>query len=222
MKYSIVIPCYNEERSIGRVIESLPRDIDEVIVVDNDSNDSTAKVARTYGAKVITEKKRGYGAAIKTGFKHATGEIILTLDGDGQYPTEKVLEMISFLKSKNLDFVSASRFPIERRVMSATRIFGNIMLTKIANVLFGLQLKDSQSGMWIFKRTVLATFDLKSDDMPISEEIKIRAATNRTLTFAEYHIPYHERVGISKLSPLRHGIKNLFFLFRLKYEQLTS
>ena len=215
MNISIVIPCYNEEESIGPVLESLPQ-VYEVIVVDNNSTDKTGEIAKSKDEKVVFEKKQGYGAAYKAGFAAATGDIIATLDGDGQYPAERILDIVDDLIKNNLDFISASRFPMKQKSINATRIFGNHFLTIWANVLFGIRLHDSQSGMWIFRRSIFDRITLTSDDMPLSQELKIRVATDPTLKFKEVHIPYYPRVGESKLFPLKHGIKNFLALFELK------
>ena len=218
MKLSIIIPCHNEELAIGKVIRSLPHQIQEVIVVDNNSTDKTATIAKELGAKVIFEPKKGYGAALKAGFAHAKGDIIITFDGDGQHPHKKIGGMLRHLEKNNLDFVSGNRFPVRRSSMTMTRIFGNKALTFAANLLFGLRLKDSQSGMWVFRRNVLDVISLESDDMPLSQEFKIKVALCPSLTFEEYHIPYSHRVGESKLYPFKHGFLNLFSLLTLRLQ----
>lgn len=221
MKISIIIPCFNEEKSIGLVIENIKKTvplqfIKEIIVVDNNSTDKSTEIAQKVGAKVIFEKKQGYGAALKTGFKSATGEIIVTLDADGQYPAELIPEILSYFLKNNLDFISCNRTPFSPGSQSLTRKFGNWLLTFATNIIFNLKIKDSQSGMWMFKKSILEKIWPESDDMPLSEEIKILAALNPNIKFAEYYIPYRPRVGESKLFPIKHGIKNLIYLFKLK------
>jgi len=90
-RITVVIPCLNEEEGVQRVLGALPSFVDEIIVVDNGSTDGTAAVARKLGAIVISELSRGYGRAYKTGFSRATGDIIVTLDGDHSYPAPVVL-----------------------------------------------------------------------------------------------------------------------------------
>ena len=82
MKISVIIPCYNEADSIGKVLKRLPDNV-EAIVIDNNSTDDTAKIARQFGAKVYQETTQGYGAAIKHGLKKAQGDILVVIDGDG-------------------------------------------------------------------------------------------------------------------------------------------
>src|SRR5688500_17771786 len=88
LRITVVIPCLNEEEGIRKVLDELPSFVDEVMVVDNGSTDGTAEIARSRGARVITELNRGYGRAYKSGFSHATGDIIVTLDGDHSYPVD--------------------------------------------------------------------------------------------------------------------------------------
>src|ERR1043166_8378340 len=90
LKMSLVIPCYNEEEGVREVIGRCPREIDEIVVVDNNSTDRTAEVARSLGAVVVSDRKPGYGAAYKAGLRAATGDVVVTLEGDGTYPPEAV------------------------------------------------------------------------------------------------------------------------------------
>ena len=214
---SVVIPCYNEEESIGQVVESVLREnVLEVVVVDNNSTDGSGAAAERAGGRVVKETTQGYGAALKAGFRAARGDIIVTLDADGQYPAEKIAALAKLLDEEHLDFISGNRLPFTKGSESFVRTFGNKFLTFAANAVFGISLKDSQSGMWVFRRSALEKIFPESDDMPLSEEIKIRAILHPEVSFKEFYIPYRPRVGESKLSPLKHGFKNLFYLFSLK------
>ncbi|MBI3335404.1 MAG: glycosyltransferase [Candidatus Portnoybacteria bacterium] len=216
MNVSVVIPCQNEEKSIGKVIRSLPPDVGEIIVVDNNSHDNTARIAKRAGAMIIFEPVKGYGSALKAGFRHAKGDIIVTLDGDSQYPGGKIPEMVDYLKREGLDFVSGNRFPVSPSSMGKMRFLGNKLFTFLVNSIFGFSLKDSQSGMWVFKRQVLGMVSLKSNDMAISQEIKIKVLSHPSLRLGEYYIPYYPRLGKSKLSLVKHGMLNLLSLIRMK------
>ncbi len=218
-KVSVVIPCYNEAESIAQVIANIPKTVYEILVIDNNCTDDTKAVAEKNGAKVVSETTKGYGAALRTGFATATGDVIVTLDGDSQYPAQMTEHFVEELESKHLDFISCNRFPLQdKKSLPFVRRFGNFLFTLATNILFNTRLKDSQSGMWIFRRSILTKIKLVSDDMPLSEEIKIKALHNRTIKFVEYSIPYYERVGESKLFPLKHGIINLAYLLRLRFE----
>ncbi|MCD6379050.1 glycosyltransferase family 2 protein [bacterium] len=216
-KISVVIPCYNEEDGIALVIKSLPDFIDEIIVVDNNSNDRTSEVAKELGARVVFEKRKGYGAAYKAGLPAVTGDITVTMDGDGTYPVEQIDECIDHLLDNGLDFVSASRFPLkDKNAMNISNIIGNNVLTFVTLILFMRVIKDSQSGMWIYRSKIYSQLGVKSDGMPLSEEIKIAAIKNPDLKFDEYHVNYHLRVGEVKLNKWRDGFENLLYLLKIR------
>lgn len=220
---SVVIPCYNEEEGIARVIPSLPKSVDEVIVVDNNSTDDTSKVAKELGAKVIFEERRGYGAAYKAGLAAVSGDITVTMDGDGTYPVEQIEECIDYLLDNDLDFVSASRFPLrDPKAMNLSNKVGNAVLTLATLILFMREIKDSQSGMWIFKSTIYPKLMPQSDGMPFSEEIKIAAIRHPDVSFDEYHINYHPRIGEVKLEKWKDGFRNLFYLVKLRFKPVKK
>jgi len=211
---SVVIPCYNEAEGIRRVLEAIPATVDERIVVDNNSTNGAGDVARSLGAKVLFEGRQGYGFAYKAGLPAATGDIIATLDGDGSYPADWIPKLVENLLEESLDFISGCRFPLQDpRSMPWSNRIGNVLLTAATVVLYGLPLKDSQSGMWVFRRLLLQRLVLTSNGMPLSEEIKIEAI-RKGFRFREVHIPYRVRIGEAKLRKLPDGWDNLRFLLR--------
>ena len=214
---SAVIPCHNEENGVREVIGRMPACIDEIVVVDNNSTDRTAGVAASLGARVIAERTPGYGAAYKAGLAAATGDVIITMDGDGTYPPEEITRLVDQLVDQSLDFLSASRFPLsDPRAMGFTNRVGNWVLTITAMALFSRPLHDSQSGMWVFRRALLQKLELTSDGMPFSQEIKLEALL-RGARFDESHIPYGARIGEVKLQKWRDGWLNLTFLVRKRF-----
>lgn len=213
-KITIVIPCLNEEEGIHEVLARVPGFVDEVIVVDNDSTDRTAAIARKWGARVVEETVRGYGRAYKTGLFHAQGDIIVTLDGDRSYPVDSVSYLLEALLNSRVGFISASRFPIQDpESMSFKNMVGNRVLSLIMSLLYFRWIHDSQSGMWIFYKESLKKMNLRSDEMAFSEEIKIEALCNPQIGFREIPINYSNRAGEEKLRPWRDGWNNLMFLF---------
>lgn len=217
LKLSLVIPCYNEEDGVREVIGRCPKDLDEIVVVDNNCTDRTAEVARSLGAVVVHEKTPGYGAAYKAGLKAATGDLIITLDGDGTYPPEAIPELVDMLVARNWDFLSACRFPLaDPKAMGLTNQLGNWVLTTTSMVLFFKPIQDSQSGMWVFKRSILPRLRVTSDGMPFSQEIKLEAIL-RGFRFGETHIRYGARIGEVKLQKWRDGWLNLSFLFKKRF-----
>ena len=211
---SVVIPCYNEEDGVREVIGRMPKCVDEVVVVDNNCTDRTAEVARSLGARVVPEATPGYGAAYKAGLRAATTDLVVTMDGDGTYPPEEIPRLVDTLLDRNWEFLSACRFPLsDGRSMSFSNRLGNGVLTVAAALLFLKPIRDSQSGMWVFRRPVLERMRVTSNAMAFSEEIKLEAVL-RGVAFGESHIPYGERIGEVKLQKWRDGWENLLFLVR--------
>lgn len=217
-RITVIIPCLNEEQGIERVLRRMPGFVDQVIVVDNGSTDLTSDIARSLGAEVIREPVRGYGRSYKKGFSCATGDVIVTLDGDHSYPPDAISYLLEAFLHLEVDFLNASRFPVrDSKSMSFKHKFGNWVLSLAMSMLYFQWVRDSQSGMWVFRRSILSGMTLESDGMAFSEEIKIEALKNRRIRFAELSIMYSSRLGEIKLNPWRDGLYNLFFLIRKRF-----
>jgi glycosyltransferase involved in cell wall biosynthesis len=230
---SIVIPTLNEQYGIEKTITSIPKstilkdtgfDL-EIIVVDGDSTDTTRDIASNLGAKVIIEKRKGYGRACKSGFAAASGEILVVLDADNTYPTECIPNYVKTLISGNLDFISVNRFScLERGAMNLRRKFGNKLLSFLMRLIYRIDVKDSQSGMWIMKKSFTSQIKPYSDNMSMSEEIKIIAFRN--FKAAEVDGKYSARSGSAKLKEFHDGWNNLIYLLdnrrRLKSVNLVD
>jgi hypothetical protein len=215
---SVVIPTLNEADSIGQVLDQLPKGLLEVVVVDGNSKDTTQEIARSKGARVVVEPRKGYGRAYKTGFKEARGDFIATLDGDLTYPAERIGELVETLDQEGLDFITCDRLSkLSKDAMSGKHRFGNFVLSVTARVLFRVPVKDSQSGMWVFRREVLKDLTMTSDGMPFSEEIKVEAFRARPGRCREVPIEYRVRVGEAVLSSWSDGMANLKFLFGKRF-----
>ena len=223
MKVSVVIPTLNEEEGIGKTIDMIKveefkrRGWDlEIIVVDGESKDRTREIARSKGAKVIIEPRKGYGRAYKTGLKEAKGEIIVTGDADATYPFDKIHEYIDYLLKNDLDFITTNRFAsLKKGAMSVKHMFGNLILSLTLRLLFMIKLRDSQSGMWIFRRDALKKIqplEKFDDGMPFSEEIKIEMF--RKVRAEEIPSALYVRKGRAKLQSFSDGWKNLKFLIK--------
>jgi len=215
---TVITPCLNEEQGIEQVLRRMPDFVDQVIVVDNGSTDRTYEVARSFGAQVIREPVRGYGRSYKRGFSEATGDIIITLDGDHSYPPDAISYLLEALLHLEVDFLNASRFPVrDANAMSWKHRFGNWVLSFVMSLLYFRWVRDSQSGMWVFRRSILKDMKLEADSMAFSEEIKIEALKNRRIRFAEISILYSSRLGEIKLNPWRDGLYNLYFLVKKRF-----
>jgi len=221
-KLSVVIPALNEEKSVATVVKAIPKgELNEmgfdvqILVIDNGSEDRTEEMARQAGADVIVEPRVGYGRALKTGFANATGEIIATCDADGSYPVDEIPKLLAILEAEGLEFVTTNRLArLERDAMSFRNQMGNRILSATTRMLFAINLKDSQSGMWLFRKDLLNRLRLRSDGMAFSEEIKLGACYFAKCRWREVPIQYRRRIGDARICAWRDGVQNLLFLAR--------
>lgn len=211
---SLVIPALNEESGIAATIRRAPRDLHEIIVVDGNSKDRTVEVAQSEGARVVVEPLRGYGRAYMRGFAEATGDLIATADADGTYPVEMIPYVVEHLERKNLSFVNCSRLPLaESRSMRPMNQIGNVGLSLAASALYLHPFRDICSGMWLFRRSILKDLELRTKGWVFSNEFKLEAYMNDPQGFAEFVIPYDERVGPThNVTIWRTGVQVLVFL----------
>jgi glycosyltransferase involved in cell wall biosynthesis len=221
-KISIVIPALNEREGIANTIKAIPHiELEnmgyqiQILVVDNGSSDGTGEIAKRAGAEVVFEPRRGYGYAYKAGFANAVGEIIATADADMTYPVEDIPKLVRILEHEKLDFITTNRYSdIAKGAMTPLHKFGNAILNFNMKILFGLRIKDSQSGMWVFRKHLLSRMKLKDNSMAFSEELKIEACSFLKCAWNEIPIHYRTRVGQVKLRSWRNGFGNLFYLVR--------
>jgi len=220
-KLTIVIPALNEELGIEKTVRAVPRaEIDkigyrtQVLVVDNASDDATAELAARAGAEVVAEPNRGYGTALKKGFAAAAGDVIVTADADATYPLEDIPRLVQILDSENLDFITTNRFAfLQRDAMSNRNRIGNAILSWTMRLLFRLKIDDSQSGMWVFRKSILEKLKLSSNT-PLSQEIKIEACHFARCRWREVPIQYRPRSGKAKLGGWKVGTGNLIHLVK--------
>ncbi len=167
---------------------------------------------------MILEKRKGYGRAYKTGLAQATGDIIVTGDADATYPFDTIHTYIQKLLDEHLDFITTDRFAsLKHGSMSLQHRFGNLTLAWTLRILFLVNIRDSQSGMWIFKQDTLKKIQPLegfNDGMPFSEEIKIEMFTSKQINAKEIPSTLYTREGQVKLESFKDGIKNLKFLFK--------
>jgi glycosyltransferase involved in cell wall biosynthesis len=193
---SLVIPALNEESGIVATLKRVPPEVSEVIVVDGGSKDRTVELARANGARVVIESRRGYGRAYMRGFAEAKGEIITTSDADGTYPIELFPYVVDFLVKRDLTFVNCSRLPLTAsNSMRFWNKFGNVGLSMAATFLYLHAFRDISSGMWAFRRAFLDRLELHTTGWCFSNEIKLEAYTVNPQGFAEFVIPFDERLG---------------------------
>ncbi len=211
----------NEEASIGAVIDEIRTGLagreSEILVVDTDSNDRTRAIAETKGARVIPEPRRGYGRAYKTGFAAAQGRYVCTLDADLTYPANRFPEFLRILDEGRADFVAGDRFSrLSADAMSGMHRIGNTMLNVAFRFLYRYPMRDSQSGMWAFRRDLLPHLRVLHDGMAFSEELKAEVI-RRGYRYVEVPIDYRVRRGDKKIRSFNDAFKNFFWLFRKRF-----
>lgn len=212
---SVVIPAYNEENGIAEIAErvlSVRESLQasgveelELLVVDDGSADGTARVAEGIaGVRLIQhEKNKGYGAALKTGFSKANGELIGFLDADGTYPPEYFPKLCE--KALNgSELVIGTRLSGTDSKMPMTRRIGNFFFATLLTLLGRQKVSDSASGMRVFKRSILERIYPLPDGLNLTPVMSTRAV-HEGIQMSEVPIPYDERVGNSKLSVVRDG-----------------
>ncbi len=215
----LLIPTLNEGEGLSKVLESVPDFIDRVMIVDSDSTDDTVKVAAKFKAEVINEPRRGYGRALKTGFKNVNEDWVITLDADGTYPTSEIKGLLEYAHKKNFKFLSASRMPLlNPNAMSHRNFLGNTFITWVTNFLFKTKMIDGSSGMWLIHKSILPLLSLKKDDWLLSNEIKIQAALNPNIGFHEMAIEFIPRIGETKVQhPWRIGLQLLLYIIQKRF-----
>lgn len=205
MKTTIIIPTRNEEKGIGNVIDEIRtlRKNYEILVVDK-SEDNTSKIAKKHGARVIIQKDKGKGNAMKLGVKKAKGDIVVFIDGDGTYPVKYIPEMIKLMKK--YDFVRGSRFKYLKN-SGWSHLIGNTLFSLIATLLHG-KTSDLLTGLYCLRKKDFEKMNLKSHGFEIETEIFIKSQKMKLKT-KEIFIEYKERVGQAKLNTLKDGFRIL-------------
>ncbi len=215
---SVVIPCLNEAENIERCVLAARAAIEkmgvagEVVVADNDSEDDSARLAEGVGARVVLERRRGYGSAYLAGFAASRGRYIVMADADLTYDFNEIPRFVKEME-KGAEMVIGDRMDnIQPGAMPwLHRYVGNPVLTGLLNLFFRTGISDAHCGMRAVRRDVLPRLDLRTTGMEFASEMVIRAAKEK-LRIAEFPIEYHPRGGESKLSSFRDGWRHLRFL----------
>ncbi len=215
---SVVIPCLNEAENIESCVAAALEAIErmgvhgEVVVADNNSEDDSARLAEQAGARVVIERRRGYGSAYLAGFAASTGRYIVMADADLTYDFEEIPRFVAALQDGAEMAIGDRMDNIQPGAMPwLHRYIGNPILTGLLNLFFRTGISDAHCGMRAVRREVLARLDLRTTGMEFASEMVIRAS-KENLRIAEFPIEYHPRGGESKLSSFRDGWRHLRFL----------
>ena len=225
MKLSVVVPVYNESKNILILLNEIKKNIshdDEIIVVEDGSVDNTLDEIKKFECKLLIHKKNiGKGQSLIDGINLAKGDIILFLDGDGQDDPSEIPKLLDGI-NKGYDFVIGSRFVEDdkkkitrytKTALSNINWFGNKGLTFFINFLFGLNIKDTQSGFKCFKRDAIKKLNLVSKKYEIETEIVIKSKRDKLKILEVPVFRYERKHGESKLFDIPFG--RLIFMLKV-------
>jgi glycosyltransferase involved in cell wall biosynthesis len=216
---SIVMPCLNEEESVADCVQKARSWIahsgmtGEVIIVDNGSTDRSAEVAEEAGARVIHHPERGYGTALRRGFRDSLGQYLVMGDCDGTYEFEQLEPLVSPLKN-GYEMVVGDRLGTllaPGAMPWAHRFLGTPAISWLLRMFSGARVRDSQCGLRAIRRDAYERMNLKSTGMEFASEMILKAMRQK-LNITEVTVPYYPRIGESKLHTFRDGWRHLKFL----------
>jgi glycosyltransferase involved in cell wall biosynthesis len=220
-KIAVIIPCYNEELTVGKVITDIRNTLPEaeIFVFDNNSTDRTSEIARSLGAKVVKEKRQGKGFVVQSMFRKIDADIYVMVDGDDTYDISRITDMIEMVSSDNADMVVGNRLKMHtNQAFRPLHTFGNKLVRLLINKLFKSNLRDIMSGFRIMNRTFTKNINIMSSGFEVETEMSIKAL-KYGYVIKEMDINYGERpVGsISKLNTIKDGLlvlKTIFIIFK--------
>lgn len=224
----VIIPAFNEENSIAKVIKDIPKVVDEIIVVNNNSTDDTAKNAKNAGATVLNESKKGYGFACLKGIDYIANQInkpsiVVFLDGDYSDFPEQLHEIIKPIIEENIDFVVGARVKNLREIGSMTpqQIFGNWLATSLMSVIYGSKFTDLGPFRAI-KFDKLLALKMKDKTYGWTVEMQLKVLKQK-MSYKEIPVKYRNRIGISKVSgtvkgSIFAGAKILGWVFKYSFK----
>ena len=221
-KIAVLIPCYNEEKTIGKVIDdfktALPKAV--VYVYDNNSTDKTSDVAEEHGAVVRKEYRQGKGNVVRTMFRDIDAECYIMIDGDDTYPADKAKEMFSAVMEEGVDMVIGDRLSATYFIENDRRFhnFGNRFVRSLINNIFNSDVKDIMTGYRAFSRMFVKNIPILANGFEIETEMTIHAL-DKNYIIKEIPIDYRRRPegSFSKLDTISDGykvVKTVFQLFR--------
>lgn len=225
----VIIPAFNEEASIGYVINDIPDIVTEIIVVNNNSTDNTVVVAKNEGATVLHESKKGYGFACLKGLEYIASKknkpnIVVFLDGDYSDFPEQLTALVAPIVEKDIDFVVGSRVKEHREegAMTVPQKFGNWLATKLMKLFFNSRFTDLGPFRAI-KYDKLLALEMEDKTYGWTVEMQLKAL-KRNYSYTEIPMKYRNRIGVSKVSgtvkgAIFAGIKILGWIFKYSFKK---
>jgi len=209
-RIAVLIPCYNEAVTIGKVVQDFKQSVPNaaVYVYDNNSSDETIAVAKRAGAIVRSEKMQGKGNVVRRMFSDVEADCYLLVDGDDTYDATYAPALIDELVESQLDMLNASRKSTTEAVYRPGHAFGNRLITGMVSSLFGNKFQDMLSGYRVFSRRFVKSFPALSSGFEIETELTVHALELQ-MPVGEFSVPYYERPenSISKLHTYRDGAR---------------
>lgn len=221
-KIAVLIPCYNEEKTIGKVIDDFKTALPEAVVYvyDNNSTDKTSDIAEEHGAVVRKEYRQGKGNVVRTMFRDIDAECYIMIDGDDTYPADKAKEMCSAVMEEGVDMVIGDRLSATYFIENDRRFhnFGNRFVRSLINNIFNSDVKDIMTGYRAFSRMFVKNIPILANGFEIETEMTIHAL-DKNYIIKEIPIDYRRRPegSFSKLNTISDGykvVKTVFQLFR--------
>jgi glycosyltransferase involved in cell wall biosynthesis len=213
LKIAVLIPCFNEEATIAKVISDFRKELPsaDIYLYDNNSTDNTAEIARKEGAIVRFERRQGKGNVVRSMFREIESDIYVMVDGDDTYPAESVHDLIGPIMRREADMVTGDRLSgrtYQRENKRPFHLFGNRLVVFFINILFKTSLHDDMSGYRAFSRYFVKTISVLSEGFEIETEIVLHALDKRFL-IKEIPIVYRDRPkgSVSKLKTIKDGFK---------------
>jgi glycosyltransferase involved in cell wall biosynthesis len=220
-KLAVIIPCYNEELTIAKVISDMKGILPAatIWVFDNNSTDRTAEIAKLSGATVIKEKRQGKGYVVQSMFNKVDADVYIMVDGDDTYDLSRLHDMIAVVRGDEADMVVGNRLKTyTKAAFRPLHTFGNKLVTFLINKLFRTNVKDVMSGLRVMSRSFVENINIMSSGFEVEIEISIKALKYGYL-IREVDINYRERPSgsVSKLNTLKDGmlvLKTIFIIFK--------
>ena len=229
MRLSVIIPVYNEDKYISKVVSKVNRVklknvTKEVIIVDDFSNDNTRKILSGLKGKRIKKffhnKNNGKGAAIRTGLRHSTGDIILIQDADMEYDPKEYAKLLKPIIENKSGVVYGSRIEAIRKNlknMYKLHFFGNLLLTVVTNILYGSKITDMETGYKAFRREIIYNLNLKAKRFDFEPEVTAKIL-KKGYNIKEVPINFTGRkFEEGKKITWKDGLKALFYLIKYRF-----